>query len=187
MRMTAKLTFLALALAPFIMAAGPGDQDSPIGRHRPGGKHTPNLKTLPTNHQNGPSGNSNSSSPGDSGSLNFKPLLGGNPPSGGPGGGTPSGNGPQYTSGNTPGGSPPGGNPPGGNPPGGNPPGGNPPGGDPPGGDPPNWGGPVGGGPSNPPGGDPHTVPEIDPASGMGALTLLSGALVVIRGRRKKA
>ena len=30
------------------------------------------------------------------------------------------------------------------------------------------------------------TVPEIDPAMGIGALTLLSGALLVIRGRRKR-
>jgi hypothetical protein len=30
------------------------------------------------------------------------------------------------------------------------------------------------------------TVPEIDAATGVGALTLLSGALLVIRGRRKR-
>ena len=29
-------------------------------------------------------------------------------------------------------------------------------------------------------------APEISPASGVGALALLSGALLVIRGRRKK-
>ena len=29
-------------------------------------------------------------------------------------------------------------------------------------------------------------TPEISPASGVGALALLSGALLVIRGRRKK-
>lgn len=29
-------------------------------------------------------------------------------------------------------------------------------------------------------------VPEISPASGAGAIVLLSGALLVIRGRRKK-
>ena len=29
-------------------------------------------------------------------------------------------------------------------------------------------------------------APEINPASGVGALTLLSGALLVIRGRRRK-
>jgi LPXTG-motif cell wall-anchored protein len=29
-------------------------------------------------------------------------------------------------------------------------------------------------------------VPEISPASGVAALTLISGALLVIRGRRKK-
>ena len=29
-------------------------------------------------------------------------------------------------------------------------------------------------------------VPEIDPASGISAIALLSGALVMIRGRRKK-
>jgi len=29
-------------------------------------------------------------------------------------------------------------------------------------------------------------VPEIDPASGLSALTLLAGAVLVIRGRRKK-
>jgi hypothetical protein len=29
-------------------------------------------------------------------------------------------------------------------------------------------------------------TPEIDAAAGVGALTLLSGALLVIRGRRKK-
>ena len=29
-------------------------------------------------------------------------------------------------------------------------------------------------------------VPEISPASGVGALALLSGGLLVIRGRRKK-
>jgi LPXTG-motif cell wall-anchored protein len=29
-------------------------------------------------------------------------------------------------------------------------------------------------------------APEIDPASGVGALALLSGALLVIRSRRKK-
>ena len=32
----------------------------------------------------------------------------------------------------------------------------------------------------------PASVPEIGPASAVGALTLLSGALLVIRGRRKK-
>jgi hypothetical protein len=32
----------------------------------------------------------------------------------------------------------------------------------------------------------PAAAPEIDPASGAGALALLSGALLVIRGRRKK-
>ena len=30
------------------------------------------------------------------------------------------------------------------------------------------------------------SVPEIDPSSGMSALTLLAGAVVVIRGWRKK-
>jgi parvulin-like peptidyl-prolyl isomerase len=30
------------------------------------------------------------------------------------------------------------------------------------------------------------SVPEISPASGMGAVTLLSGALLVIRARRKR-
>lgn len=30
------------------------------------------------------------------------------------------------------------------------------------------------------------TVPEIDPATGIGALTLLSGALLVVRARRKR-
>ena len=30
------------------------------------------------------------------------------------------------------------------------------------------------------------TVPEIDAASGVGALTLLTGALLVIRGRRAR-
>jgi hypothetical protein len=30
------------------------------------------------------------------------------------------------------------------------------------------------------------TVPEISPASGVAALALVSGALLVIRGRRKK-
>jgi hypothetical protein len=30
------------------------------------------------------------------------------------------------------------------------------------------------------------TAPEISPASGVAALTLVSGALLVIRGRRKK-
>jgi hypothetical protein len=30
------------------------------------------------------------------------------------------------------------------------------------------------------------TVPEIDPSSGVSALALLSGALLVIRGRRKR-
>ena len=30
------------------------------------------------------------------------------------------------------------------------------------------------------------TVPEIDPASGGSALALLAGALVIIRGRRKR-
>lgn len=29
-------------------------------------------------------------------------------------------------------------------------------------------------------------VPEVSPASGVGALALLSGALLVMRGRRKK-
>jgi hypothetical protein len=29
-------------------------------------------------------------------------------------------------------------------------------------------------------------APEIDPAAGMAALTLMSGGLLVIRGRRKK-
>ena len=32
----------------------------------------------------------------------------------------------------------------------------------------------------------PAAVPEVMPASGAGALALLSGALLVIRGRRKK-
>jgi len=31
-----------------------------------------------------------------------------------------------------------------------------------------------------------HTVPEIGPVSGVAALALVSGALLVIRGRRKK-
>jgi hypothetical protein len=31
-----------------------------------------------------------------------------------------------------------------------------------------------------------HSTPEIDAAAGVGALTLLSGALLVIRGRRKR-
>jgi hypothetical protein len=31
-----------------------------------------------------------------------------------------------------------------------------------------------------------NPVPEISPASGMAALALVSGALLVIRGRRKK-
>ena len=35
------------------------------------------------------------------------------------------------------------------------------------------------------PWGTPHTVPEIDPGAGASALALLSGVLVVIRGRRK--
>lgn len=30
------------------------------------------------------------------------------------------------------------------------------------------------------------TVPEISPASGVAALTLVSGAILVIRGRRKR-
>jgi hypothetical protein len=30
------------------------------------------------------------------------------------------------------------------------------------------------------------TVPEIDPATGVGALTLLAGGLLVIRGRKKR-
>ena len=30
------------------------------------------------------------------------------------------------------------------------------------------------------------TVPEISPATGVGALALLSGAVLVIRGRRKR-
>jgi hypothetical protein len=30
------------------------------------------------------------------------------------------------------------------------------------------------------------TVPEIDPATGIGALTLLSGGLLVLRARRNK-
>jgi len=30
------------------------------------------------------------------------------------------------------------------------------------------------------------TVPEIDPATGVAAMTLLAGAALVIRGRRKK-
>lgn len=30
------------------------------------------------------------------------------------------------------------------------------------------------------------TVPEIDPASGASALALLTGALMIIRGRRRK-
>jgi hypothetical protein len=30
------------------------------------------------------------------------------------------------------------------------------------------------------------SVPEIDPSSGMSALALLAGAVVLIRGRRKK-
>jgi hypothetical protein len=30
------------------------------------------------------------------------------------------------------------------------------------------------------------SVPEIDPSSGVNALALLSGALILIRGRRKK-
>ena len=34
-------------------------------------------------------------------------------------------------------------------------------------------------------GGIPH-VPEVDPAMGIGALTLLSGAVLVIRARRKR-
>ncbi len=34
--------------------------------------------------------------------------------------------------------------------------------------------------------GGPTSAPEISPASGVGALTLLSGALLVIRGRRKR-
>jgi len=31
----------------------------------------------------------------------------------------------------------------------------------------------------------PSSVPEIDPAMGMGALALLGGAILVIRGRKK--
>ena len=34
--------------------------------------------------------------------------------------------------------------------------------------------------------GGPVAAPEISPASGVGALTLLSGAILMIRGRRKK-
>lgn len=30
-----------------------------------------------------------------------------------------------------------------------------------------------------------HAAPEIDPASGMNALALLTGALLIIRGRRR--
>ena len=33
----------------------------------------------------------------------------------------------------------------------------------------------------------PSPVPEIDPASGISALTLLSGLVLIIRGRQKKA
>ena len=32
-----------------------------------------------------------------------------------------------------------------------------------------------------------ETVPEIDPASGIASLALLSGGLLVLRGRRKKS
>jgi hypothetical protein len=34
--------------------------------------------------------------------------------------------------------------------------------------------------------GDPHAVPEIDPAMGAGALALIGGAIMVIRGRSRK-
>lgn len=40
--------------------------------------------------------------------------------------------------------------------------------------------------PKNPPGGSPAHAPEIDPASAMSALTLLTGGLAVLRGRRQK-
>jgi hypothetical protein len=182
MRGIVGIAFVILGVSGLVAAQGRDDKPG-SRQHRTGRTHFGGSKNL--TGKNTPSGNSGSNS-SDSGSMNFKPVLGGTPPAGGNGGNGPTG-GP--SGGNPPGGNPPGGNPPGGNPPGGNPPGGNPPGGNPPGGNPggpdspPTWGGPIGGGPSDPPA---HTVPEIDPASGMSALTMLSGALVVMRGRRKK-
>lgn len=151
MRGTVRAALIIIGLSPLIAVAGPHDDNLSIQQHRPGRKHLPGKKITPSGKgfQNG---NTNFSPTGDSGSMNFRPLLGdGAPPSGGPGGGSAGGDVPHN-------------NPPHSNPPD----------------DPPNWGGPIGG---DPPHGNP-AVPEIDPASGMGALTLLSGALVVLRGRR---
>ena len=174
MRATVRIALMILGVSALVAAQDRGDRPG-ARQHKPGHTHFVGKNML--TGKGSPSGNSGSTSNGsggDSGSMNFKPVLGGTPPSTGNGGS--GGNGPT-------GGNPSGGNPPGGNPPGGNPPGGNPPGG--PGGPdtPPTWGGPIGGGPGDPP---THTVPEIDPASGMSAITLLSGALVVMRVRRKK-
>jgi len=181
MKTTVTIGLVILGLSPLTVAAGTGDKTSGIHQHSPVGRHFPGMKVSPNDH--GSQGGPGSMGNGDTGSMNFKPLLG-DQGQGGPGGGTNfvnvlnNGGNPGGNGGNGNGGNGPGGNPPGGDPPGGNPPGGNPPGGDPP----PTWGGPIGG----TPGGGSHTVPEMDPASGMGALTLLSGALLVIRGRRKK-
>jgi hypothetical protein len=140
------------------MAAGPGDEKPPILKHRP------KKKLL---HHKGFEG------------------YGGQAFSGG-GDSSPSGNGDGGNPDEHKGNHFDGGNPPNGNPPNGNP-NGNPPAGGPPAG--PTYHDDEGGGgyiPIGGSGGD-RSVPEIDPGSGMSALALLSGAVLVIRGRRKKS
>lgn len=159
MKVTLSVALMILGLSSVAMGGVQGDNNPAIRQHRPGKKHLP-TKKITSNGKGTQNGNTNSGSNGESGSMSFRPLLGDDAPAfGGPGG----------DSGNHPGGGPPGGNPPG------DKPHDNPPD------DPPTWGGPIGG--DTPPGN--HGVPEIDPASGMSALTLLSGALLVMRGRRK--
>jgi hypothetical protein len=100
---------------------------------------------------------------------------------------------------NSPGNNPPGNNPPGNNPPGNNPPGNNPPGNNPPGNNPPGNNPPgngiwsdlytavtTGNGNGNGQTSDNVVAPEIDPASGVSALGLLSAAVLMLRGRRTK-
>jgi hypothetical protein len=93
---------------------------------------------------------------------------------------------------NSPGNNPPGNNPPGNNLTGNNPPGNNPPGNNPPGNNPPGngiWSDPDPGGTTGNGGGQTSgnvVAPEIDPASGVSALGLLSAALLMLRGRRTK-
>jgi hypothetical protein len=198
-----KIVFLILGVSGLVFAQR-GDDQSGGRQHRPGRKGSLGSRIVSNGKSSQTFGSTSTSD--NSGSMDFKPLLGGTPPAGGSGGNSggnnsnvgpsggngPGGNGPGWTGtgGNGPSGSGPSGNGPGGSgpsgTPGGNGPSGSGPGGSRPGNTPdssPNWGGPVGGGSNNP---GTHTVPEIDPASGMSALTLLSGALLVVRGRRKK-